>query len=163
MSPLDVRTGLHWILAAYAVIYSDKVSASKDSKGAKEGRWMPVGKNVLTEIKHVIITYGLYSTCVKEMIRTWASNVRAISHDFSPLASAILEDGPTLMFGIYFREESKHIKEQERAKGVEVSQDQILGIGTYVDPQVQALYDKEVLSLCHKAALNAWDRIPELG
>ena len=55
------------------------------------------------------------------------------------------------------------MEQQGRAKGVEVSQDQILDVGAYADPQVQALYDEEVLSLCHKAALNAWDRIPELG
>ena len=96
------------------------------------------------------------------MIRTWASNVRAMPHNFSQLASAMSEDGPSLMFEIYFREESKHM-EQERAKDVEVSQDQILGVGVYADPQVQALYNKEVLTLCHEAALIAWNGIPELG
>ena len=96
------------------------------------------------------------------MIRTWASNVRAMFYDFSQLASAVLDDGPSLMFGIYFREESEHMEQQERAKCMEVSQDQILGIGAYADPRVQAIYDEEVLSLCHKAALNAWDRIKEL-
>ena len=39
--------------------------------------------------------------------------------------------------------------------GLEVSQDQILGKGPYADPQVQALYDEEILSLCHKVALHA--------
>ena len=42
-------------------------------------------------------------------------------------------------------------------------QDQILSEGTYADPQAQALYDEHILSLCHKAALNAWNRIQELG
>ena len=89
------------------------------------------------------------------MIRIWVSNVRATPHDFSQLSSVVLEDGPSLMFGVYFREESKHVKRQGRTQGLEVSQDQILGVGAYADPQVQALYDEEVLSLCHKAALNA--------
>ena len=53
------------------------------------------------------------------------------------------------------------MEQQGRAKGVEVSQDQILGVGAYADPQVQALYDEEVLSLCHKAALNALNRIQD--
>ena len=43
------------------------------------------------------------------------------------------------MFGIYFKEESKHMEQQGRAKGVEVSQDQILGVGAYADSQVQGL------------------------
>ena len=88
----------------------------------------------LKKIKQAILNYGLHSPFVKEMIRTWASNVRAIPHDFSQLASAVLEDGPSLMFGVYFKEESKHMEQQGRAKGVEVSQDQILGIGAYADP-----------------------------
>ena len=44
-----------------------------------------------------------------------------------------------------------------------MSQDQILGEDPYVGPQVQALYEEEILSLYHKAALNIWERIQELG
>ena len=111
--------------------------------------------NDLKEIKQAVVNFGLHSAFVKEMIRTWASNVRATPHDFSQLVSAVLDDGPSLMFGIYFREESKHMEQQGRGKGVEVSQDQILGVRAYAVPQVQALYHEEVLSLYHKAALNA--------
>ena len=55
------------------------------------------------------------------------------------------------------------MEQHGRAKGVEIFQDQILGVGAYVDPQVQALYNEEVLSLCNKTALNAWVRIPDPG
>ena len=47
MSLPAVRTGLPRVLVSYPVIYSDKVSTSKGSKGAKEGRWMPIGMNDL--------------------------------------------------------------------------------------------------------------------
>ena len=97
------------------------------------------------------------------MIRTWDSIVRDIPHNFSQLSSAVLEDGPSLMFGVYFREESKHMEQQVRAKAVEVSQDQNLGVGAYTDPQVQTLYDDELLSPCLKAALNAWYTLPKPG
>ena len=53
------------------------------------------------------------------------------------------------------------MKKQGKAKGLETSQGQILGEDTYVESQIQALYGEEILSLCHKAALNAWDRIQE--
>ena len=66
------------------------------------------------------------------------------------------------MFKIYFREEAKIFEKQGKVKGIETSQDHILCEGPYADPQVQALYDDEILSLCHNAALNAWDRIQEL-
>ena len=161
MPPPAVRTGLPRVLTTYPVIYSDKGLTSKGSKGVKEARWTPIAMNDLKEIKQAVVNFGLHSAFVKEMIRTWASNVRATPHDFSQLVSAVLDDGPSLMFGIYFREESKHMEQQGRAKGVEVSQDQILGVGAYADPQVQALYDEEVLSLCHKAALNALNRIQD--
>ena len=55
MPPPAVRTGLPRLLAIDPVIYSDKASTSKGSKGAKEGRWMPVGMNDLKEIKQAII------------------------------------------------------------------------------------------------------------
>ena len=70
MPPPAVRTGLPSVYATYYVIYSDKVSTSKCSKGAKEARWMPVGMNDLKEIRQAIINYGLHSTFVKEMIKT---------------------------------------------------------------------------------------------
>lgn len=42
-------------------------------------------------------------------------------------------------------------------------QDQILGEDTYADSQKYDLYDDHILSLCHTAALKAWDRIQESG
>ena len=41
--------------------------------------------------------------------------------------------------------------------------DQLLGEGDYADVQRQSLYDDHTLDLCHTAALNAWDRIEEVG
>ena len=42
-------------------------------------------------------------------------------------------------------------------------QDQILGKKQYSDPQDQSLYNEHTWSLCSTAALNAWDKIQELG
>ena len=44
---------------------------------------MPTGMNDHKEIKQGVINYGLHSAFVKEMIRTWASNVRATPADCS--------------------------------------------------------------------------------
>ena len=84
-------------------------------------------------------------------------------HDGLQLVSAVLGGGPQFMFICYFREEAKILEQQEKSKGLESFQDQTLGEGTYADPQAQTLYNEQILSLCHKAALNAWDRIQELG
>ena len=45
---------------------------------------------------------------------------------------------------------------------MEISQDQILG-GDFDTIERQAVYDDHTLDLCHTAALNAWDRIGEIG
>ena len=68
--PVAVRDNLPRVLASYPVIYSDKASSSKDPKEYKEGRWIPIGMNDLKVIKQVVITYGLHSTFVREMIKT---------------------------------------------------------------------------------------------
>ena len=62
-----------------------------------------------------------------------------------------------------FERRGKFLEEQGKAKVLETSQDQILGEGTYADPQPQALYNEQILFLCHKEAFNAWYRIQELG
>ena len=67
-SPVAVRTGSPRVLASYPVIYSDKASTSKGSKGAKEGRWIPRGMNDLKEIKQAVVIYSLHSTFFKKMI-----------------------------------------------------------------------------------------------
>ena len=69
LSPLTVRTGLSRILETYPVIYSEKASTFKGSKGPKDSKWMLIAMNDLKEIKQAVITYGLHSTFVKEMIR----------------------------------------------------------------------------------------------
>ena len=47
------------------------------------------------------------------------------------------------------------ILKQGKEKDLETSQEQILCESTYADPQAQALYNEQILSLGHKAALNA--------
>ena len=74
-----------------------------------------------------------------------------------------MDYGPQLRFKYYFRKEVKILEKHGKAKGLETSQDQILGEDTYADTQVQVLYNKQILFLGHKAALNAWNRIQELG
>ena len=46
---------------------------------------------------------------------------------------------------------------------MEISKDQLLGEGHYANVERQSLYNGHTLSLCHTAALNAWDRIEEVG
>ena len=50
----------------------------------------------LKEINQAIVTYGLHSAFVREMIKTWASSIKAMPHDWLKLVSTVLDDGPQL-------------------------------------------------------------------
>ena len=68
--PVAVRDDLFRILASYPVIYSDKASSYKGPEEFKEGRRIPIGMSDLKEIKQVVVTYGLNSAFVREIIKT---------------------------------------------------------------------------------------------
>ena len=48
------------------------------------------------EIKQAVVTYGLQFVSVKEMVKTWASSIKAMPHDWLQLVSTVLDDGPQL-------------------------------------------------------------------
>lgn len=100
---------------------------------------------------------------IREMVKTWASSNKAMPQDWIQLISAVLDNGLQLLWKCYWRKEVKILEQQAKEKGLEISQDQILGKGLYSDLQDQGLYDEHTLSLCSTAALNAWIRIQELG
>ena len=96
------------------------------------------------------------------MVKTWASISKATQRDWFQLSSEVLEDRPQQLWKCYWWKEAKILEQQGKAKELEASQDQILGEGTYADSQEQALYDEQILFLCHKAALNVWDKIKNM-
>ena len=79
------------------------------------------------------------------------------------MASVVLEAGQLMPWKSWLREEAKMIEQRNRARGIEISQDQLLGEGEYADVERQSLYGEHTLDLCHMAALNAWDRIEDVG
>ena len=147
--PVAVRDDLLRVLASYHVIYSDKASSSKCPKGSKESRWIPIGMNDLKKIKQAVKIYGFHSAFVREMIKTWPFSIKVMPHDQLQLVSSVLDDGPKLMFKCYFREDAKILEQHGKTKGLETSQDQILGEGTFADPWTQEHYDEQT---CHYAA-----------
>ena len=90
--------------------------------------------NDLKEFKQAIVNYGLHSSFVRKMLKSWALSSRATSQDWNQLTSAVLENGPLLHFKCLFKQEARLLQQQESVKGIEVSLDQILGEGLYSDP-----------------------------
>ena len=154
---------LHRVIPAFPVITSEKITGSKNPKVIKEHTWEPIRMNDLKEFKQAIVNYGLHSSFVREMLKSWALSNRATPKDWNQLTSAVLENGPLWHFKCLFKQEARLLQQQESAKGIEVSLDQILGEGPYSDPQEQALYDENILSICATAALRAWDRVQDSG
>ena len=52
---------------------------------------------------------------------------------------------------MWFREEAKITEQWTKARGREISQDQILGAGDDATIEKQAVYDDHALDLCHAA------------
>ena len=69
------------VLAAYLIISSEKPSGTKYPKVVKEYTWKPIGISNLKEIKEAIVSGGLHSPFVREMVKTWASSNKATLHN----------------------------------------------------------------------------------
>ncbi|XP_049981722.1 uncharacterized protein [Alexandromys fortis] len=150
-------------LPAFPVITTEKVIGSRNPRVIKEDTWEHVRMNDLKEIKQAVMTFGMHSSFVKEMLKSWASTSRATPLDWLQLSSAVLESGPHLKWKCLFRQEARLLEQQEKAKGSDISLDKILGEGRFSDPQEQANLDENTLSICTTAALRAWDRVQDPG
>ncbi|XP_050021481.1 uncharacterized protein [Alexandromys fortis] len=138
-------------LPAFPVITTEKVIGSRNPRVIKEDTWEHVRMNDLKEIKQAVMTFGMHSSFVKEMLKSWASTSRATPLDWLQLSSAVLESGPHLKWKCLFRQEARLLEQQEKAKGSDISLDKILGEGLFSDPQERANLDENTLSICTTA------------
>ena len=69
------------VLPAFPIIASEKVASSKYPKVNKKYTWEPIHVSDLKEIKQTIVTYGLHSSFVREMVKTWAFSKKATPHN----------------------------------------------------------------------------------
>ena len=63
--------------------------------------------NDLKEFKQTIVNYGLHSSFVREMLKSWALSSRATPQDWNQLMSAVLENGPLWHFKCLFKQEAR--------------------------------------------------------
>ena len=101
--PVHVRVwdDLPRVLVAYLVISSEKPSVIKYPKVVKEYTWQSISMSDLKEIKQAIVSYGLQSPFVSEMVKTWASSNKATPHDWLQLISVVLENRPQQLWKCY--------------------------------------------------------------
>lgn len=74
VSPVRVkgRDDFSRVLTAYLVI-SETTSDTKYIKIVKEYKWLPIGLSNLNETEQAVVSYGLFSAFLREMVKTWAS------------------------------------------------------------------------------------------
>ena len=96
------------------------------------------------------------------MLNLWSIWNRIIPKNGRELVKGLLAFGPQLQWSMWFREDAKIIEQWSKARGVKISQDQLLRETDYTAIENQFLLDGHILALCHAAALNAWDRIEEV-
>ena len=150
-----LQDNFHKALPAFPVITAEKVTGSRNPRVIKEHTWEPIYMNDLKEIKQTVINFGRHSSFVKEIRKTWSISNKAMAYNWIQLISAVLESRPKLHWKCLFGQAARLLEQQERAKGIEISLDQILGEGHFPDPLEQANYDEHTLSICTTAALKA--------
>ncbi|XP_052576061.1 limb region 1 protein homolog isoform X1 [Peromyscus californicus insignis] len=148
---------------AYPVIIHEKPADDTHPKPYNTYILQPISTRDFKNIKEAVVTYGIHSTYIRQMLNSWSTSHRIIPDDWHQLISAVLEYSQQLQWKSWLREEAKNLEQQGKIRGFVISQDQILGEGCFADRNVQATYDEHTISLCRTAALNAWEKIPEPG
>ena len=97
------------------------------------------------------------------MLKLWSICNRIIPKDWIDLITIVLKPDSQLQWRIWFKEEAKTIKQRSRARGSEISQDQLLGEVVYDTIERQSPYDGHTVALCCVAALNAWEKTEKVG
>ena len=102
----------------------------------------------LRKSKESVTTFGMHLPTVKQILTSWAIKNRIIPQDWKDMARAVLEPAANLQWFAWWRGEVNEIARQNRARGREISTDQMLGEGRFAEIKVQSVDDEETLALC---------------
>ena len=71
----------------------------------------------LRRSKEAMLSCGMHSPFVKQMLNSWSTCNRIIPKDWRDVVTAILGSGPQLKWRTWWKDEAKIIEQQSRAKG----------------------------------------------
>lgn len=91
---IRVRDDLPGVLATYPVITAGKPANTQYPKGYTECKCKPIHMRDLKDIKQAVVSYGMHSPHVRELVKTRASRNKVTPHDWLQLVSAVLDHGP---------------------------------------------------------------------
>ena len=72
----------------------------------------------LRRFKEVIVSYGMHSPFVKQMLNSWSTSNRIIPQDWRVLVTVVLESGPQLQWRTWWKDDARTI---EQVRGIEIS------------------------------------------
>lgn len=92
-----------------------------NDRGTVKPNCIPVPILDLGKFKEMIVSFGMHSPFVKQMLGIWSVCNRVISIDWIDSIKVVLELGSQLQWTSWFREEGKTIEQWDKAKGIGIS------------------------------------------
>ncbi|KAL6033426.1 hypothetical protein STEG23_026260, partial [Scotinomys teguina] len=105
---------------AYPVIVNERPADDTHPEPYVTHTLQPISIRDFKNMKEAIVTYGIHSTYVKQMLNSWSTSNRIIPDDWHQLTSAVLEYSQQLQWKSWLREEARNLEQQ--------AQDRCLGI-----------------------------------
>ncbi|KAL6037095.1 hypothetical protein STEG23_007400 [Scotinomys teguina] len=154
---------------AYPVIVHERPADDTHPEPYITHTLQPISIRDFKNMKEAIVTYGIHSTYVKQMLSSWFTSNRIIPDDWHQLTSAVLEYSQQLPWKIWLREEARNLEQQSKLRGFEISQDQILGMMQREDVILEWIFlprkpnkklktyiEKKISDLIHKGEEKLW-------
>ncbi|KAL6081333.1 hypothetical protein STEG23_037614 [Scotinomys teguina] len=97
---------------AYPVIIHERPADDTHPEPYVTHTLQPISIRDFKNMKEAIVTYGIHSTYVKQMLNSWSTSNRIIPDDWHQLTSAVLEYSQQLQWKSWFREEARNLEQQ---------------------------------------------------
>ncbi|KAL6035640.1 hypothetical protein STEG23_036476 [Scotinomys teguina] len=97
---------------AYPVIVHERPADDTHPEPYVTHTLQPISIRDFKNMKEAIVTYGIHSTYVKQMLNSWSTSNRIIPDDWHQLTSAVLEYSQQLQWKSWLREEVRNLEQQ---------------------------------------------------
>ncbi|KAL6058619.1 hypothetical protein STEG23_038365 [Scotinomys teguina] len=106
---------------AYPVIVHERPADDTHPEPYVTHTLQPISIRDFKNMKEAIVTYGIHSTYVKQMLNSQSTSNRIIQDDWHQLTSAVLEYSQQLQWKSWLREEARSLEQQGKLRGFEIS------------------------------------------
>ncbi|KAL6048139.1 hypothetical protein STEG23_029582 [Scotinomys teguina] len=97
---------------AYPVIIHERPADDTHPEPYVTHTLQPISIRDFKNMKEAIVTYGIHSTYVKQMLNSWSTSNRIFPDDWHQLTSAVLEYSQQLQWKSWLSEEARNLEQQ---------------------------------------------------